>query len=56
MSFAEQVRDMRRTDIVIAPHGAGQTNVAFMRPCSILIEVTPFGYKSLFGPLFVETG
>lgn len=56
MTVDEQVRDMRRSDIVIAAHGAGQTNVAFMRPCSILIEITPYGYKSTFGPLMVETG
>ena len=31
---------MSQTDLIIAPHGAGLVNIAFMRPCSIVIEVS----------------
>lgn len=37
-----QVQKMRETDIVLTVHGAGVTNVAFMKPCSIAIEIVPF--------------
>ena len=30
--------------------------MAFLRPCSIVIEITPFGYRGQFDPLMVETG
>ena len=43
MSLIQQIKLMRATDVIISVHGAGLTNIAFMKPCSIIIEVMPFG-------------
>lgn len=40
----EQVAAMHATDVLVAVHGAGETNVAFMKPCSVVLEICPFGY------------
>ena len=40
--FREQVSLLYESDVVIAVHGAGLTNLVFMKPCSIVIEVTPW--------------
>jgi capsular polysaccharide biosynthesis protein len=41
LTFREQVKIMRNTDILIAPHGAGLQNILFMKKvfyvCSIKI-------------------
>lgn len=44
LTMLEQARLMLDTDLLVTIHGAGETNVAFMRPCSIVLEVCPFGY------------
>lgn len=46
MSFDEQVRTMQETHILIATHGAGNTNIIFMRPGAAFVEVFPFSYKA----------
>jgi hypothetical protein len=46
-TFQVQIKPFALADIVIAIHGAGTTNIAFMRPCSIFIEVFPWRYKLL---------
>ncbi len=38
MSFAEQVACMARAEVVIAPHGAGLTNIVFCDPGTKVIE------------------
>ena len=38
-SVAEQVRYFRNADIVVTPHGANSTNVLYMRPGTVMIEV-----------------
>lgn len=35
MPLLQQVEVMLRSDIVVTIHGAGQTNIAFMKPCSV---------------------
>jgi hypothetical protein len=40
----EQIERMHNIDIVIAPHGAAITNVIFLKPCSVLIEIYPWNY------------
>jgi hypothetical protein len=57
-TFHEQVQLMRSSDIVITAHGAALTNIAFMKPCSIVIEVFPFGYyfPNYFGYLARRSG
>ena len=38
-SFMEQVALFSKANFLIAPHGAGETNMLFMRPNSIIIEI-----------------
>ena len=37
----EQVNRYLKTELAIAPHGAGLTNLVFMRPYSVLVEFMP---------------
>lgn len=30
--------------------------MAFLQPCTIVVEITPFGYQGQFDPLMLETG
>jgi hypothetical protein len=46
MNFLQQVTNFYQTDILVTMHGAGMTNLIFMKPCSIVIEITPFGFHS----------
>ena len=39
--FADQVRLARAADVLIGPHGAGMTNVAFCRPGAAVYELLP---------------
>lgn len=51
VQFLDQVRKLYDTDIYISIHGAALTNLIFMKPCSIVIEIFPWlfhDYK-LFG-------
>jgi capsular polysaccharide biosynthesis protein len=41
LSFDAQVRLAHEADVIIGPHGAGLTNVAFARPGSWLVELLP---------------
>lgn len=48
-SFAEQVNLFANSDLVLSPHGAGQTNIVFLRPFSAFIEAyPPFFYEETF--------
>lgn len=40
LSFLEQVRLMRASRLVVAPHGAGLANLIFLRPEARIIELT----------------
>lgn len=52
MTFAAQRAAMRATDVLVASHGAGLTNVVFLRPGTSVIEVYPFAYTAeLFAQL-----
>jgi Glycosyltransferase 61 len=57
-SLADQVALMRGVDVLLAVHGAGLTNIAWLKPCSILVEVFPYGYylPHYFGPLAEKVG
>jgi hypothetical protein len=57
-SFTEQVSLMRDTELLIIGHGAAVTNIVFMRPCSIALEIMPWGYviPRLFGNLASDMG
>jgi hypothetical protein len=43
--FSHQVKIMHDTDIIISVHGAGLTNLVFMKPCSVVIEAMPWLYN-----------
>lgn len=44
--FAEQVRIMQTSNVLIATHGAGNANFMFMRPNAGVIEIFPFSYRA----------
>jgi Glycosyltransferase 61 len=41
LSVAEQARLFENADVVVAPHGAGLTNILFMRPGTLVLELIP---------------
>ncbi len=41
MTFKEQVDVMASTSVLIALHGAGLTNLMFMQPGTVVIEIFP---------------
>ena len=45
LTFAEQVKALHDVKLLVAPHGAGLTNIAFMPPGAALIEVFPIYYR-----------
>ncbi|KAJ0984674.1 hypothetical protein J5N97_003030 [Dioscorea zingiberensis] len=49
LSFCDQVRLMRDTDILITPHGAQLTNMIFMDKNSSILEFFPKGWSELAG-------
>jgi len=53
-SFVDQAREMHSADIIIASHGAALTNIAFIRSCTAVLELFPFGsYIGFFQPLLL---
>lgn len=58
LDFQEQVSFFQSADILISPHGAQLTGLAFMQaPCSQLIEIFPKGYAipNFYGSLAVNS-
>ena len=48
-SLAEQIHIFADADLIMTPHGAGQTNILFMRPHTVLMEAfAPYFYKCSF--------
>lgn len=43
LSLTEQIEAFRNARVVLAPHGAGLTNILFCRPNTTLIEIFPEG-------------
>ena len=41
LSLLEQARAVRRFDVIIAPHGAQNTNILFSAPCTVFVELFP---------------
>lgn len=46
LTWAEQVKAMAETGILVAVHGAALTNVIFMPANAVLVEVFPWNYRS----------
>jgi len=45
LDFAEQVRIISESDILIGMHGAGMAHLFFLRPGSTLIEIFPYKFR-----------
>ncbi len=52
-SLHHQALTMHSADIIISPHGAKLTNLAFIRPCTVVIEIFPRGYYYQFFQSYV---
>ena len=48
LSFTEQVRTADYCSLLVAPHGGGMTNTAFVRSDSIVIELHPAWYQHIY--------
>lgn len=48
MNVTEQIRTMYSAKILVSMHGAGLSNIIFMRPKSILIEILPPNFNPGF--------
>jgi capsular polysaccharide biosynthesis protein len=46
LSFAEQVALMRRTAVMVAPHGAGLTNMLFCPPGAHVVEIADLSFPN----------
>lgn len=44
MSYKEQLRTIQKTTILIAVHGSGMSNIAFLPKDSAVIEIFPYGF------------
>lgn len=57
-TFQEQAQMISEIDILLTVHGAGETNLIFMKPCSVVIELFPFGFdfSDYFGSLAKKSG
>ena len=54
-SVMEQIRYMRRVDVLVGVTGSGLTNLAFMRPGSIVLELmSPLGTPNYFASLITR--
>lgn len=47
-SLQQQADEFHRANIIISPHGAQLTNLAFIRPCTIVLEFFPVQYYVAF--------
>lgn len=46
VSIEDQIRTMQTSNVLVAAHGAGNSNYIFMRPLSSVIEIFPFSYRA----------
>lgn len=46
LGFEEQVRLMQETAVLLAPHGAGMTNMLFCRPGTHIVELADLGFPN----------
>jgi hypothetical protein len=52
MPFIDQIRTMKESKFVVAPHGAACANVLFMQPGARFLEITPWSFEQpLYGDM-----
>jgi Glycosyltransferase 61 len=57
MSLHAQARAMHSADIIVSPHGAQLSNLAYIRPCTVVVELFPRGYYlQFFQSLVISAG
>lgn len=57
MTLIQQAKAFHSADIVISPHGAQLANLAYIRPCTVVVELFPPGfYLQFFQSLVVAAG
>lgn len=53
----DQAKEFHKADIIISPHGAQLANLAFIRPCTVVLELFQKGYYlGYFQPLVLSAG
>lgn len=53
----DQAEEFHKADIIISPHGAQLANLAFIRPCTVVLELFQKGYYlGYFQPLVLSAG
>jgi hypothetical protein len=51
-----QAREFQSADIIISSHGAQLANLAFIRPCTVVVELFPYAYHLGFFQAFALAG
>lgn len=56
-TLQQQAELIRRSEIIITPHGSQSVSLAFIRPCTVLVEVLAGAYVvTLFSDLAINAG
>lgn len=53
-SIEDQVRIMLGLHFVVMPHGAGMTNMIFMSPGAVIVEILPYGHDKRLNGYFTS--
>ena len=57
MTLREQALKVREYDVIISTHGSQSVSLAFIRPCTVFLEILNEEYLiSMFGQLAIESG
>ena len=57
MTLQQQVEAIRKYEVIISPHGSHSVSLAFVRPCTVLVEVLAGAYLvTMFGELAIDAG
>ncbi|KAL3785840.1 hypothetical protein ACHAWO_013133 [Cyclotella atomus] len=55
-SLQDQAIEFHKADIILSPHGAQLTNLAFIKPCTVVFEFFPIQYYLAFFQPYVLSG